>query len=398
MTLKNKRAFCSSIIFLILIWSMCTMSFAANKNYKVTVRLYRYDQKNKKYLLTRTTENIAYNDQSVQFEIALISEEGKSGINTRWTIGEGSFAWDLRHNLKRYLLYQEDAEMALPKKVDNIIHKKWMILINPIFDRQNRRIDTIFSIEVQTRTHQKEYQDSNAIYNIEHFVMSEKELKDHKKFSRIDNGESIHAIIKDDMRPKIKIDEKPEEIMFCTFDISDLTNILIVKEETDILPELRPSNQATFKLPLSFDMKYKNSEGTERVYTNIPHSQLFMIDVFTKKGKEPDTGETEFYRFTIEGKLFPVTYKNNEYQVELVLRSDLDFFNILGTRKTRLQSTVYRKYLTFKENDVIEVRLPPNWPNISKKIKLDPSKPEDSKPPIKTEIEKQSLIIKLSNH
>ena len=86
-------------------------------------------------------------------------------------------------------------------------------------------------------------------------------------------------------------------------------------------------------------------------------SEEFSIIVQQKESKNPLTNKLEHIQYKIRAKIFPLKFENNEINIWLSIRGkrgsyDSKFENIIGGGFFG-----YGKEISFKPNDVVEVKL-----------------------------------------
>lgn len=326
-----------------------------------------------------------------QIEIKLLSP---GDLVTAGVSSGDIFSRSLRDKLDEYIDRKVGADMERARYETRTVEKRWRILVRPILNDDDGLKDLIFAIERQRRL--TTGSDPGSVFEVKEYVLSEKELRMSKEFSYTSAGIRLDELIKDEGRIKILINETPAKIQYETFEVSMVEPV----EVTAIAPpgrldELSPrAAGSVIEAPFIYDVKYENSEGMEQTIEGVHQAEQFFFKIRTTDLINAYTLERMTVQYNLKCKIFPVKYESAKLEVELVLSGDEDTYSSQG-EKVLVSSSKYSKTIVFEPGDVVEVKLPDNWPYGKSGQPYDPKTlRKDSKYTYQSGIEKQSLFIR----
>jgi hypothetical protein len=297
--------------------------------------------------------------------------------NTEKSVVMGVGSNILTHNLHDNLIDYLNGKKSFPfdsPKGDKLI-KKWRVMLQSSFKNSDTPSQTILSMEIYSRIKEDSGQYGTQ-FNIQQLVISSEELRKSKELSATSDNILLDTIIKDNPHPKIFLYQSQDKICYATIEVhSELKNT-----------QLNDVTDETNKIPYCFDIMYKNSLNYVKTFKKICADEIIEIDPeITIKTKQ-----NEEHRFKIKCKITPIKFISDTIKLEI----EIDGKHISKTGSGG-STKIYKKEINIAESDVIEIQLPPDWPNFRTGDSIDPK----TLTPIKEEkissgIKEHSLFIR----
>ncbi len=257
----------------------------------------------------------------------------------------------------------------------------------------NSTDDLQFYFEETVRTNEE-----SKSYTIDYYSLTASEMRDKFKTSQ----KRINKYIKDQADDvKLVFLDEERGIYFLSFQLQG-------KPLVQPSPQMKPAKDyfalpqmgklepqvKEIQAPFTYDVKYTNTFGLEHVMEGQLQSDHFRLKIQTKKYTDPNTDEIKFLQYNLFCRIIPYKYRGDVLEVELLMRAEKAIFDIRG-KNEGVFSNDFSKKMRFDKNDVVEVRLPEDWPKPLQiqRVPGTPQKP-DSEYYLGFPILGQSLIIR----
>jgi hypothetical protein len=368
---------------ILLFWILSINSFSnaqeADQSYIITVIRYIYDKDTKE--VVKKGHSVLVKDISQPVPIELSQNSPTKGFS-----GIGGTSRGLKVHLDRRVI-EKKLNIDINKtsrpsnsfNLDNFYNRTWFFYIQPIIDENYQITDTFFSIEYQEKMELKS-SDNDNLFKIKRYVFSENELRFSKEFNYTNDNIHIDRLVPNDQRVKLLLAEDEKSILFVTF------KAFMGSEKEKQLKELKYQNKKSTIVRPRYDIKYQNSEGHELILKNIRESHHFEIKTYVQEVINPSTSKKEKVNHILIGKIIPLKY---ESKIQLLIRHEKIVVDKKGNERSK-GSFDYSKTIAIKSDDVVEIKLPNNWPEIH----FDYPYLKSQKDGYNRRIEEQSLFIK----
>jgi hypothetical protein len=364
-----------STFFLFLILGNSTLfGRECDDRYFATITQFEYNYKTNTSIVSGKVMESACIGENIEFYFKLFTLDTPE--KKEWVeLGSGNNILDneLNQNFINYLHGAKSFSFDSP--TEGRLIKKWHVLLRSAFIDSDTPSQTLLSLEIYNRIKEKA-DDYGSLFRIEQRVFSPDELRKSKELSATTDKILLDTILKDNPHPKIFLYQSQDKICYATIEVHRDFGSIQLNDATD----------EKIKIPYCFDIMYKNSNGFVKTFKKICALETIEIDPEITVNTE----HNEIHRFKISCQIIPTEYISDilKLKIEIGGRHVSDKFS--GGR-----TYVYNKEINITNTDVIEIQLPPDWPNTISGASMDPK----TLTPVKEEkissgIKEHSLFIR----
>ncbi len=341
-------------------------NFAQAEHYNLELAAHKMDLQNGKI----TTTGIASSSSRLNLNCsAQIQFHAKSGSVTLIT-GTSPATYDLERSVDRFIRETHGFEVA-QREEREIADKTYVIVARPVFDEAVEYQFATVAIEQRILLNKQKIPAEVPRIEIRNFVLTTSELKSHR-FLGLPKVYQNQKSISDDQRTKIFVGKSEEAIYYVTVDFRHISARL-AEAKTNLFLEQPSGNRTVIPGKFPFAIRYENSNGILKTHRGLNTGKAFQFEIDERKYEPPMTVEPVVVRSSLTGRLFPVGKEESEYYMQLAVELSYQLYDASG-KKLSESTTQYQQDLTFSRTDIIEVRLPPNWPRGNLQLNFDPGK------------------------
>ena len=288
-------------------------------------------------------------------------------------MGKQTYAWggqeknravyELKLSADGKLSLSVDSEDVMYHRLREATRTELVPMEAPAFDRKLRFIiddnDRLFSAkDIVFRFEETNLVDeARQLYTIRYYALNKKEMRE--KFGKTNNGTSLDEI---DGRGDVKmiLGESDKFVNYLVFNLRDKESKTRgnLEGEKDKIYENESSD---ISAPFVYALQYENLHGNKFTIDRISQDETFEIPVAGSQEKTQQQGDKRNFAADLVCIVLPQKYQNDKLAVDVIITSRLSVYRGRAD-DFHIKATSYSKTLEFDKDDVIQIKLPKEWP------------------------------------